>query len=290
MLQAVGSTRVGRRMRRKATVVSAALLAVLVVLGSPILVSAQQTPPAGGDQSQPPADPPSRVGRISFVQGTVSYHTANQTQWDQAAVNEPVTTGDAFYTDQGARTTIQIGRAYVRLESLTELDVDTLDDQNAVMYVPQGSVNLTMRSMNQGEVYEILTPGGTIQIDGPGRYRVDVTTDGAPPKLTVLQGAADVFGENTRVTVTGGQAAPVVVDRAPPPVESAVEAPIDAWSAQQEASMAAIPDYVNPDVPGIDATAATGEWRQDPTYGRVWFPPDPNWVPFQNCSWANSAT
>ena len=290
---------VGARALR-ATAVSLALWATLLAIAMPANVSAQQAPalqapaqqapaqqaPAPTDEaSQPAADPPSRVGRVAYIEGTVSYHTADQTQWDEAAVNEPVTTGDACYTDQNGRATLQIGRAYVRLDNQTEVDVDTLDDQNAVLYVPQGSVSITLKAMNQGEVYEVLTPSGTVQLNTPGRYRVDVTSDGTPPKLTVLEGSADVFGDSTRVTVTSGQTTPVVVDQAPQPVQPAAAAPVDGWAEQQDAAMVQVPDYVNPDVPGIDATATSGQWAEDPNYGRVWYPPDPNWVPFQNGSW-----
>ena len=269
----------------RATAVSLALWTALLAIAMPPDASAQEAPPPSDAGSQPAADPPSRVGRVSYIEGTVSYHTADQTQWDQAAVNEPVTTGDACYADQDGRATLQVGHAFVRLDSQTEVDVDTLDDQNAVLYVPQGSVNITLKAMDQGEVYEVLTPSGTVQLNAPGRYRVDVTSDGTPPKLTVLEGSADIFGDSTRVTVTGGQATPVVVDQAPQPVQPASVAPVDTWAAQQDSAMVQVPDYVNSDVPGIEATATTGQWAQDPNYGRVWYPPDPNWVPFQNGSW-----
>src|SRR4029077_2117752 len=45
-------------------------------------------------QSAPSADPPGRVGRLAFVQGTVSFHDNEQTDWAPAVANRPLTSGD----------------------------------------------------------------------------------------------------------------------------------------------------------------------------------------------------
>src|SRR5271170_4284927 len=45
---------------------------------------------ATGGASAQSADPPAQVGRLSEVDGTVSFHTADQAQWSQAVINYPV--------------------------------------------------------------------------------------------------------------------------------------------------------------------------------------------------------
>src|SRR5260221_2351745 len=73
------------------------------------------------------ADPPGRVGRLSYMEGTVSFHAGDQDQWSAAVLNYPVTTGTAFWTEPGSRAEIQIGGAEVRLDQSTELDIVSLD-------------------------------------------------------------------------------------------------------------------------------------------------------------------
>src|SRR4051812_12459159 len=42
-------------------------------------------------------EPPAQVGRVSFIQGTLAFHTEGEAAWSAAAVNFPVATGSAFW-------------------------------------------------------------------------------------------------------------------------------------------------------------------------------------------------
>jgi len=64
-------------------------------------------------------DPPGRVGRLAFVQGTVSFHDAERTDWQPAMVNQPLTTGDAVWTEPNAHSEISIAGTRVRLDGAT---------------------------------------------------------------------------------------------------------------------------------------------------------------------------
>jgi hypothetical protein len=44
-------------------------------------------------------DPPSRVARLSYYQGTVSMQPSGSGDWVPAIINRPFTTGDYLYTD-----------------------------------------------------------------------------------------------------------------------------------------------------------------------------------------------
>src|SRR5687768_4768997 len=44
-------------------------------------------------------DPPARVGRLAFTQGTVSFHDSQRTDWQPATINQPLTTADAVWTE-----------------------------------------------------------------------------------------------------------------------------------------------------------------------------------------------
>jgi hypothetical protein len=74
------------------------------------------------------ADPPGRVGRLSFVEGEVSHHGPGEDAWSPATLNYPVTTGDAFWTPPGARAEIRFGSSSVHLDGGTDLEVYRLDD------------------------------------------------------------------------------------------------------------------------------------------------------------------
>lgn len=52
-------------------------------------------------------NPPSRVARVSYLKGRVSFQPAGQDQWSEATINFTVTTGDRLYTDKGARAELR---------------------------------------------------------------------------------------------------------------------------------------------------------------------------------------
>ena len=68
-------------------------------------------------------DLPERVGRIARLNGNVSFHTLNATDWTQAAVNYPVATGEAFWTEANASGLLEIATSRVALAGGTELDI-----------------------------------------------------------------------------------------------------------------------------------------------------------------------
>jgi len=265
-----------------------AILAAGLSLPGPAI--AQAPPPDTDqqptDQEQQP-DPPARVGRLSYISGTVSFRTLDEEQWDTAVINYPVTGGLGFWTEPNARATIELSHGAIRMESSTEVDVQQFDDQIIQIGVPQGSINFRLRAIDSGETYRIVTPTGTIQLDQPGRYNVSVVADGSPAKVTVLQGAADILGDGGTVTVTSSEVGDVAPAPPPPTPAAARPQPIDTFSDQQEAAMAQVPNYVSPNIPGIQDTVSQGDWGSSPDYGQVWYPPvQQGWAPYRYGHWA----
>ena len=73
---------------------------------SPAVAQAGLPPmPGGASQSNDAVDPPARVGRLSYINGTVSFHTLDADEWEAAVVNYPVTEGLSFWTEPGSRAT-----------------------------------------------------------------------------------------------------------------------------------------------------------------------------------------
>src|SRR2546428_9046886 len=73
-------------------------------------------------------DPPSRVGRLSFLSGSVSLRPGSVDDWGTATVNYPLTTSDHLWTDADARAEITIGSTAIRLASPNALGVLALAD------------------------------------------------------------------------------------------------------------------------------------------------------------------
>ncbi|HEY6372900.1 MAG TPA: hypothetical protein VIX37_20145, partial [Candidatus Sulfotelmatobacter sp.] len=53
---------------------------------------------AAQDQSDQD-DPPSRVARLGYLQGSISFQPAGESEWVEAARNRPLTTGDRLWAD-----------------------------------------------------------------------------------------------------------------------------------------------------------------------------------------------
>src|SRR5260370_21946840 len=68
-------------------------------------------------------DPPSRVARLSYAHGTVSFNPAGTDDRVSAGVNRPITTGDKLWTDHGSRAALHNGPAAIPLSVDTALFV-----------------------------------------------------------------------------------------------------------------------------------------------------------------------
>src|SRR5579863_8430689 len=73
------------------------------------------------------ADPPGRVGRISYVDGEVSFQPPEGDFWTVATRNYPVAPGEAFWTGDSGRLEFEVGPVEAWLDSQSELDVVDLD-------------------------------------------------------------------------------------------------------------------------------------------------------------------
>ncbi|MFZ0285740.1 MAG: hypothetical protein WAL32_10975 [Terriglobales bacterium] len=103
--------------------------ALLGLAFSTMALSASATAQDQGQDQQ--EDPPSRVARIGYLEGSVSFQPAGETDWVGAVPNRPLTTGDQLWSDQDSRAELQLGSAGSSLlnESLIAPgDIDISDD------------------------------------------------------------------------------------------------------------------------------------------------------------------
>lgn len=241
------------------------------------------------------ADPPGRVGRLSYIDGTVSLHAPDQDQWSAAVINYPVTTGDGFWTEPQSHAEIQVGAVEMRLDQSTEADVVRLDDAATVLRVDQGTIEVHVIAMPAGGV-AVLTPLGQVDLLTTGSYHVEAGEpgpDNAPPNqmiVSVLQGRARVAGQRSSLTVEAGESA---IAGSNPPSFQLVQAeatPFDDWALareRREAQPTATAWYVPDTMTGYQNLDQYGQWTTDPTYGTVWYPASipAGWAPYRYGHW-----
>ncbi|HEV2162599.1 MAG TPA: DUF6600 domain-containing protein [Stellaceae bacterium] len=263
----------------KTTAIAAALGAILLL-----------APPLA---AQSFADPPGRVGRLSYIDGTVSLHAPDQDQWSEAVINYPVTTGDGFWTQPQSRAEVQVGAVEMRLDESTEADIVRLDDAATVLRVDQGVIEVHVIAMPTGGV-AVLTPLGQADLLTVGSYHVEAGqpgSDNAPPNqmvVSVLQGRARVAGQRSSLTVEAGESA--IASGTGFQLVQVEATSFDNWALareRREAQPTATAWYVPPTMTGYQDLDQSGQWTTDPTYGTVWYPASipADWAPYRYGHW-----
>jgi hypothetical protein len=237
-------------------------------------------------------DPPGRVARLNYIQGSISFQPGGETDWVQANPNRPLTTGDNLWADRNSRGELHIGSSSIRIGSETGITFLNLDDRTVQIQLAQGSMNVYVRRLDGGDAFEIDTPNLAFTLQRPGEYRVDVDPNGNATSITVRSGEGEATGGGSEyhmdsgdratfsgtdsLTYDGGQAGGL--DE------------FDSWCRSrddhEERSQSA--RYVSRDVIGYDDLDDNGEWRSVPDYGYVWFPTRvaAGWAPYRFGHWA----
>jgi hypothetical protein len=237
-------------------------------------------------------NPPSRVGRISYIDGAVSFRPAEADTWAFAELNRTVTTGDRLWVDTVGHAEIQVGANAVRVGPETELDAVHVDEDMLQLRVPQGVVNLRVRRYDDGADYEIDAPNAAVTASKAGDYRVDVSPDGNTTKVTVHSGTALVTSGGKSFQVNGQQTATIQGDSATTYDIAPAGGPdaFDDWTLSRDAREdrpSASTKYVSPDMEGLADLDDNGSWAQNADYGPVWFPSGVavGWAPYSFGHW-----
>ena len=152
-------------------------------------------------------DPPSRVARLSYQSGTVSFRPGTVEEWTAASLNYPLTTGDHLWADAGAQVEMHVGSTAIRMGSQTALAILNLDDRMAQLSLTQGVLDVHIRYLGDQEAYEIDTPNVAVSLLRPGDYRVDVDGDNNITTVTLRGGEAQVTGGGAAFPVHTGESA-----------------------------------------------------------------------------------
>jgi hypothetical protein len=237
------------------------------------------------------ADPPSRVGRLGLISGSVSFRPGSLDEWAPATLNYPVTTGDNLWTDTGARAELHLGSAAVRLGAETDFSILLLDDQTVQLRLSQGALNIRLRDLQADESFEIATPQASISLLEPGSYRVDVQNDGTTD-VVARSGRAELASGASSVTVSSNQYA-AVTDIAAGAFEFRVAPAPDEWELwcmqrDQREDRFASSQYVPATMVGYEDLDEYGSWQFFADYGTCWIPRGvpAGWAPYHFGHWA----
>ncbi len=238
------------------------------------------------------ADPPSRVARLNYSSGSVSFRPSSVDDWAPAESNYPLTTGDHLWTDRGSRGEIHVGSTVMRLGPETAFAILNLDDQVAQVRVSAGALNVRVGAIDEDEVVEVDTPGAAISLLRPGTYRIDVSDDGEETIVTVRHGEAEVTAGGSAVPVRSGDSAYFTGTDSPSYDVREARRP-DEWDdwcedRDRREERAGSRRYVSPEVVGYEDLDDYGTWRDEPEYGSVWVPThvDTGWAPYREGHWA----
>jgi hypothetical protein len=236
-------------------------------------------------------DPPGRVARIQYLSGSVSVQPKGSGEWVEAVVNHPLTSSDNVWADKSARAEFNVGTGVARIDSETSLTLADVSDNSVQLQLHQGTLNLHVRKLYDGEVFEVDAPNLSFVAQKSGDYRFDVSADGETTTVTVWKGEGDATGEGRSVHLkshesakfAGGATLAHTLNTSPTPDS------FDDWchvrSERQDHSASS--QYVSPDMIGSEDLDAYGRWETAPTYGSIWVPTvAAGWAPYRYGHWA----
>jgi len=165
---------------RKQWLAWAVVLAIFaVMLQAPAKAGAQdqdqnqdQSQPAAQDQAQPAQDqsqvqgqvqaqaedqndqdPPGRVARLNYSEGSVSFQPGGENDWVTAVPNRPMVTGDNLWADENSRAEAHIGSTAIRLGPKTGITFLEITDRTTQIRLAQGSLIMRLRHVDDEDTY-----------------------------------------------------------------------------------------------------------------------------------------
>jgi len=236
-------------------------------------------------------DPPGRVARMNYTQGSVSFQPGGEGDWVEAVPNRPLTTGDNLWADQNSRAELHVGSTAIRLSSETSVTFLDLDDHTTQLKLSQGSIIIRLRHIDDGDLFEVDTPNLAFTLQTTGEYRIDVNGAGDQTDVSVFSGRGQVTGGGYTYSVVGGQD-----DRFTGTDQLNYD--IGQLPGQDDFAQWAVErdhredgpesaNYVSPEMTGYEDLDDYGQWRYVAGYGTVWLPAGvaSDWAPYRHGHW-----
>jgi hypothetical protein len=238
-------------------------------------------------------DPPARVGRLNFSQGSVSFRPAGEDDWVTAVPNRPIVTGDDLWADEDSRAEVHVGSAALRLGAFTGITFLELDDNVTQIRLAQGSLIVRVRHVDDDDTYEIDTPNIAFTLLQPGEYRIDVSPDGSQSTVTTWHGRGHIVGGGFSYNVLAGQTATFTGDQDHLDYDLG-QIPgnddFDGWAFNRDEreDQADSANYVSREMTGYEDLDEYGGWTYVAGYGPCWQPRGiaVGWAPYRFGHWA----
>ncbi len=237
-------------------------------------------------------DPPSRVARISFTDGSVSLQPGGTGDWGTATKNRPMTIGDKLWVDQNSRAELQAGQAALHLGSMTAISFLNLDQNITQIRLAEGKLNFRVREILQGDNYEVDTPNLAFTVHEAGDFRIDVNENGDYTSVTAIRGQGEIAAGGQTYPVHAGERADITgTDNNLKFSTAAAQSPddLDHWAQDRDLKEDNSPSakYVSRDTVGYSDLDEHGTWSEQPDYGPVWTPNSvgPDWAPYSDGYW-----
>src|SRR5580704_17458296 len=259
-------------------------------VADPQTIDPQAIDPQAGNSQAP--DPPGRVARLQYMTGQVSVQAEGTGDWVQGSANRPLTNADNVWADKDSRAELDAGTGMVRIGPETSLTLTNVDNNAVQLTLHQGALNVHVRHLYNGEVWEVDTPNLAFTLTKPGDYRFDVEPDADSTTITVRRGEGEATGQGSPVTIHSGEQAQFTegdslahqINSAPQPDS------FDQWCSLRDgrSDQSVSARYVAPGVVGADDLDDYGTWKNYPDYGAVWTPTAvaPGWAPYSDGQWA----
>jgi hypothetical protein len=260
--------------------------------GIPNNISYPNNPAGPANAGSPTNDPPARVARIQYISGEVSLQPGGVNDWVAADLNRPLTSSDRVWADKDSRVELNVGGGYLRMNSETSLTLTNVGDNTIQAQLDQGVLEVTVRHLEPGEIYEIDTPNLAFTVMKSGVYRFDVNPNDDQTWVTVRKGYGEATGRGPAVKVSDGQQVRFSGQNSLQHTAYAAPAAdgFDDWAKVRDKRLDSSQSarYVAPGVIGYEDLDANGNWRVVPTYGAIWVPSSvpAGWAPYRYGHWA----
>lgn len=235
------------------------------------------------------ADPPGRVGRISFIEGQASLFRPGQENWAAVDVNYPVVAGDSLWSPQGSRIEVQIGAAEIHLDEMSEASLVRLDESGATLRIDQGVASLHLSALPPGGI-QVQTTAGQVELLRPGTYHIDAGRQDGLVQIGVIEGEARLSGPRGDVDIRPGEAAQAGAGMSSFAMTPVAFTQFDSWvmARVRNEQIAQTAPYVSTEMTGYQDLATNGQWASSPDYGPLWIPTTvaPDWAPYRFGHWA----
>ncbi len=234
------------------------------------------------------ADPSSRVGRLSALEGQVSFRSNSQAGAEAVSLNWPVTTLNQISTSRNGRAEFRVGSSVVQINGDSEIEVVALDDDEFRLRLNYGSVYLNIKNPDAVRDLSVATPHGILRLNQPSRLRLDTEVMPDMTAVAVITGAAQFDSASVNLKIAAGKRMEIN-DSSTRQVTARFDA-FDDWSAARERmadSRSESVRYVSAETTGYEELDRYGDWRVVDEFGPVWTPRNvaSDWAPYRDGRW-----